>query len=284
MAKLQITIKGLVNELYLDDLRDKIHRGLTGRALKGRSTGGRLFGYRTSPGTDGAKWVLFEPEAEIVRRIFRMYIATLSMKAIAVKLNEEGVAFPAKTTRRGPVRRGWALSTIQTILLNEKYRGRWVWNKTTFVKDAETGRRTPISRPKDDWVVEERPELAIVDGELWRSVQDRLEAVRTAYGAGGKQRRPKGQAPEVYSMHLLSGLLRCDICGARITVQTSTKKKAGVVYRYGRYRCSFHVTKGPAVCSNAMSIRQDALESALLLKFNQAMNPEMINYLVTTTN
>src|SRR5439155_20572994 len=31
----QITIKGLVNELYLDDLRDKTHRGLTGRALKG---------------------------------------------------------------------------------------------------------------------------------------------------------------------------------------------------------------------------------------------------------
>jgi len=50
MAKLQITIKGLVNELYLDDLRDKTHRGLTGRALKGRSTGGRLFGYRTRPG------------------------------------------------------------------------------------------------------------------------------------------------------------------------------------------------------------------------------------------
>jgi len=48
MAKLQITIKGLVNELYLDDLRDKTHRGMTGRALKGRSTGGRLFGYRTA--------------------------------------------------------------------------------------------------------------------------------------------------------------------------------------------------------------------------------------------
>ena len=38
MAKLQITIKGLVNELYLDDLRDKTHRGLTGRALAGPST------------------------------------------------------------------------------------------------------------------------------------------------------------------------------------------------------------------------------------------------------
>src|SRR5262249_46545632 len=106
MAKLQITIKGLVNELYLDDLRDKTHRGMTGRALKGRSTGGRLFGYRTSPTPDGAEWLVFEPEAEIVRRIFHMYADTCSMKTIAATLNAEGVPFPAKVTRRGPMRRG----------------------------------------------------------------------------------------------------------------------------------------------------------------------------------
>lgn len=192
MATLQITIKGLVNELYLDDLRDKTHRGLTGRALKGRSTGGRLFGYRTSKGDEGAEWVVFEPEAEIVRRIFRLYADTQSMKAITVKLNAEGVPFPAKATRRGPMRRGWAVSTIHTIVLNEKYRGRWVWNKTMFVKDPATGKRTPAARPKDDWVVEERPDLAIVDGDLWTRVQARLTVVREAYGANGKQTRPPG--------------------------------------------------------------------------------------------
>ncbi len=195
MAKLQITIKGLVNELYLDDLRDKIHRGMTGQALKGRSTGGRLFGYRTSRGEAGTEWLVFEPEAEIVRRIFRMYADTLSMKAIAVKLNAEGVPFPAKVTRRGPMRRGWAVSTIHTILMNEKYLGRWIWNKTMFVKDPETGKRTPVARPKDDWVVEDRPDLAIVNADLWKRVQERLQAVRTAYGASGKQKRPRGQAP-----------------------------------------------------------------------------------------
>jgi len=57
-----------------------------------------------------------------------------------------------------------------------------------------------------------------------------------------------------------------------------------VVYRYGRYRCSFHVTKGPAVCSNSMSIRQDVLDGRLLDKFNGALTPEMIDYLVTATN
>ena len=150
------------------------------------------------------------------------------------------------------MRRGWAVSTIHTILVNEKYLGRWIWNKTTFVKDPETGKRTPVARPKDDWVVEERPDLAIVDGDLWKRVQARLETVRTAYVAMENQKRPRGQAPEVYSPHPLSGLIRREICGARITIQTSQRKKNGVVYRYGRYRCSFHVAKGrpsvPTAC------------------------------------
>ncbi len=127
MAKLQITIKGLVNELFLDDLRDKTHRGLTGQALKGLSAGGRCFGYRTTPkgpgGAAGAAWTLFEPEAAVVRRIFQWYLDGLSMKAIALRLNQEGIAFPAQATRRGPGRRGWAVSTIHTILTNEKYGG-----------------------------------------------------------------------------------------------------------------------------------------------------------------
>jgi len=280
----QITIKGLVNELYLDDLRDKTHRGLTGRALKGLSTGGRLFGYRTTRGDEGAQWIVFPSEAEIVRRIFSMYAEGLSVKAIAVRLNMEGVPFPAKVTRRGPMRRAWAISTIYTILMNEKYVGRWVWNKAMFVKDPETGKRTAVLRPKDDWVIEDRPDLTIVAGDLWKRVQEQLRIVRAAYGAAGKQKRPRGKAPELHSRHLLSGLIRCGICGARITIQASQRKKNGRVYRYGRYRCSFHMTKGSSVCWNSMSIRQQDLETKLVGKFRDALTPEMIDYLVTATN
>ena len=284
MAKLQITVKGLVNELYLDDLRAKTHRGMTGRALKGLSTGGRLFGYRTRPSPDGAEWIIDEGEAGIVRRIFQTYADGRSLKTIALQLNAEQVAFPAKATRRGPTRRGWAVSSIHTILRNEKYAGRWIWNRTMFVKDAETGKRTPVSRPKDDWLMEEQPHLAIVDANLWRRVQERLVEVRAAYGAAGPDRRPRGRAPELYSPHLLSGLLRCDLCGARITIQTSQRKKNGVVYRYSRYRCSFHVTKGPSVCANSMSIRREVLDAKLVERFKDAFTPEMLRYLVDATN
>jgi DNA invertase Pin-like site-specific DNA recombinase len=110
-GKVTLTVKGLVNELYLDDLRAKTHRGLEGRIARGMSAGGRLFGYRTvsvpGPGDAdkrdaSARFEVDEREAEIVRRIFREYAAGRSLKTIAHQLNVEGVPFPAKDTKRGP--------------------------------------------------------------------------------------------------------------------------------------------------------------------------------------
>ena len=48
-AKVSVTVKSLVNELYLDDLRKTTKRGLDGRFLKGYATGGRTYGYRSEP-------------------------------------------------------------------------------------------------------------------------------------------------------------------------------------------------------------------------------------------
>ena len=48
-TKISVTVKSLVNELYLDDLRKTTKRGLDGQFLKGYSTGGRTYGYRSEP-------------------------------------------------------------------------------------------------------------------------------------------------------------------------------------------------------------------------------------------
>ena len=51
-TKISVTVKSLVNELYLDDLRKTTKRGLDGQFLKGYSTGGRTYGYRSEPVPD----------------------------------------------------------------------------------------------------------------------------------------------------------------------------------------------------------------------------------------
>jgi site-specific DNA recombinase len=147
-AKMHLAVKGLVNELYLDDLCDKTHRGLSGSVARGLGAGGRLYGYRTvpvpreaTPNDRGApaRFEIDQKEAVIVREIFHAYAHGRSMKAIAQDLNQRRIAFPAKDTKRGPTRLGWAVSTIRVILRNEKYAGVWVWNKTRFLKDAPEG-------------------------------------------------------------------------------------------------------------------------------------------------
>jgi hypothetical protein len=42
-------MKGLMNEVFLDDLREKVHRGMEGQAIKGRWCGGRPYGLRLLP-------------------------------------------------------------------------------------------------------------------------------------------------------------------------------------------------------------------------------------------
>jgi site-specific DNA recombinase len=43
--KMHRGVKNLMNERYLDDLKDKTHRGLAGQALQKYWAGGKLFGY-----------------------------------------------------------------------------------------------------------------------------------------------------------------------------------------------------------------------------------------------
>ena len=75
--------KGLMNEIFLDDLRDKTHRGLAGQALKQFWAGGRPYGYRLQPVVDparldqygrpvriGTKLALDAIQAPIVKEIF----------------------------------------------------------------------------------------------------------------------------------------------------------------------------------------------------------------------
>lgn len=83
--------RGLVNELYLDDLREKTHRGLAGNFDRGMSAGGRSYGYRTEDTPHGRRLVIDPAEAEEVRGIFEAYADGHSVRVIAHRLNARGV-------------------------------------------------------------------------------------------------------------------------------------------------------------------------------------------------
>lgn len=75
----------------------------------------------------------------MVLRIFRAYVEGLSVIRIVRLLNEEGV--PGRLRSR----KGWSPATVSRMLDNEKYIGRWVWNKTEQRRGSAGGSTEMLS-------------------------------------------------------------------------------------------------------------------------------------------
>jgi hypothetical protein len=156
-GRLVASVKGLIDEAFLDGLREKTRRGMLGQVRRGFSAGGHPYGYRSETTPDGHRRIVQPGEAEVVRRIFTMYAEGSSPRSIAKRLNDEGV--PPPRWRAGRPSRGWTPATIHGqrrmalgILNNPVYAGRLVWGRTRKVRHPDTGRRVWRPRPVDDWV------------------------------------------------------------------------------------------------------------------------------------
>jgi len=101
-SKLDIHMRGLINELYLDDLKKKTMRGLEGQKIRGFSAGEKVYGYHTKPHGElslnkkgqhkyeGMVHFINPDEAEIVKRIYKEFIDGISISKIVKYLNAQG--------------------------------------------------------------------------------------------------------------------------------------------------------------------------------------------------
>lgn len=257
-AKVNFTIKNLLADMYLEDLRDKTLRGLEGRALAGYSTGGLPLGYRSEDAraadgqTIGHTIVIDAAQAEVVRRVFREYLAGRSLTGIAATFNREGVAPPRAHTQHR--RKGWVASTIRAILHNAAYVGEWSFKRREWRKVPGTNKRRPHLRHAADVQHFARPHLRIIDADTWARAQERLESVRAHY-TRGVDGAPKGRSVAGRATpYLLSGLLVCDVCGAPMVIA------GGSSARY--YRCGdYHKRR---TCTNTLSVREEVARRRVL--------------------
>lgn len=282
-AKIALTLRGLIAEVYLDDLAEKTHRGLDARARAGLNAGGGCFGYRSEAVSGGARLVIDEDEAAVVRRIWRDFGNGLAPTTIARNLNVEGVPFPSAATRRGPVRRGWSASTVRFLLKNERYVGRVVWNKRKFESDDVEQAdgtlkkvRRPVLRPEREWVVTLVPEQRIIDEVTAERVRTRFESI-TGYGSDIRRRAALSKVSYSRHAYLLTGLLRC-VCGAKMTASTLKRVKPnGRVYEYASYWCPDAERKGPTVCRHTTRYPREVLEGALLDRIERVTGSRLEN-------
>lgn len=259
ISELHVGLKGTMNALFLKDLAAKTHRGLKGRVEKGKSGGGISYGYDVVKHTDAkgepirGDRIIDQAKAEIIRRIFREFAAGISPRAIARRLNDEGIPGPdgilwTDSTLRGHAARGTGL------LNNELYIGRLVWNRLRFLKDPTTGKRISRINPPEKRITKEVPELRIVDDALWQAAKARQGELAAKYAKAIAATR-SAQANRLRSTHrprsLLSGLLVCGCCDGPFSLRGQD-----------RYACSNHVMNGS--CANSRTIGRETLEARVL--------------------
>jgi site-specific DNA recombinase len=232
--KLQAGLSGIIGEAFREMVKDRTYAALESRAKEGRATGGRAYGYR-----DGG---IDKGEAAMVLEIFGRFADGESCKSIASEFNRRRIPSPGASWNRTERRaQGWMGSGVRVILRNERYRGVVHWNVSEWRKDPDTGKRQRIMRPRGEWITHVDESLRIVSDELWARAQKRMDPATDdmRLKAGGK---PK---------YLLSGLLRCAVCGANYTIRDSRS-----------YGCLSHFDGN--ACSNAITIRKVDIEEKLL--------------------
>jgi site-specific DNA recombinase len=212
---------------------ERVREGMQARARAGKFNGGPIpYGYRRA---DRGVLAIDEAKAAVVREMFDLLLTRGSVRQVVHALNTAG-----RRTRAG---KHWATPTIQRMLRSPTYVGRLIYNK----RDASTGTAKP--RPRAEHVEVAGAVPAIVSEDTFAAAQELLRKRATL--------APRSQG----ARYLLSGLVRCGLCGGKMYGQDTTGRARGGSFRY--YRCWQHTQKGPAACSG-LSVRSDDLDAVIV--------------------
>ena len=172
-------------EYYSINLSEEVKKGMTEKALRGEVQSVPPYGYTVKDNV----YVIVPEEAEIVRMIFdRILSGDTSFYRLAKELNAMG-----KKTKRG---NGFQNRTVSYIAQNIVYAGKTVW--------CPTGKKE-LNFNNPDLIISDGKHEPIVSLEEFEKAQEILR---------NKPKLYKNMQPNSKRAHWLSGLLRCDTCGA----------------------------------------------------------------------
>lgn len=233
-----------MDEYYSVRLSGEVTRGMTEKAKRGGYQARPPLGYRIAE--RGKPPVIVEEEAEIIRIIFQKYaLEGMGMFDIARYLNLCGF----KTSHGKEFER----RSVEYILENPTYCGMIRWNRTV--------NETNEIRPKDEWIIADGQQPAIISKELF----DRAAARRNM------EYKPKGSRPSSTYKHWLSGLVKCPVCG-----RTMIAKKIVNGKRTYCYFVCYGYSKGKCLAKNSISSLK--LAPAVLQSLKDVLNNHHLSF------
>ena len=224
-ATLLVQMQGVIAEYERAKIAERYRRGKLYRARAGEVCFWKMsYGFRrVVPDSGPARMEIFEPEAQVVREIFRAYVEDeRPMRQIAHDLHDRSV--PSPTGK--PV---WGVSTIGRLLRNEAYIGTVYYNRREAIdgngpRGARTRKTRYRERPREEWIA--IPVPAIVDQATFERAQQ--------VSRDNSKWNPRGAEPGAW---LLRGLIECGHCRVGANCH-KMRGRNGAFHRY--YYCRNH--------------------------------------------
>ena len=246
-------INALVNEWYLEDVSNNIRSAFIAKMHKGEFISPfAAFGYDIDK-NDNNKLIPDLVAANIVKKIFNLYIKGYGLTGIKNYLNSNEIPSPSYykyqkgcklnvTSMKARENIKWNINTIKTILTNELYIGNLIQGKRTTISYKN---HKIINKKKIEWIRFNNTHEPIIDNKLFKKVQENIQ----------KRTRTMNKRKIV---HNYSGKVFCLSCGSYM------RKKNTNTHEY--------LVCTNTNCINKYSIRYDLLDNIILNKINDLLD------------
>ena len=250
-GKLMISVLSAVAEIERENIRVQTMEGRMQKAREGKWNGGFApYGYSLIDG----KLEVNEEEAVAIRVIFDQYVNTdLGANGIAKYLENHGIHKIARQNGKNPL---FDAALIRRIIQNPVYSGKISYGRRRTEKVHGT-RNEYRQVKKDDYLLVDGLHEALVSEEVWEQAQVKVAAQAKKYEKVNRDKKEK--------IHLLSGILKCPVCGAGMYGNKSIKKrKDGSNYKdFYYYGCKHrNMTRGHK-CDYKKQVHEEMLDASV---------------------
>jgi len=254
-----ILFKSMYNEMYVKDISDKIKMSISTKRKMGQFLGPTApYGYIKDK-TDHHKLLIDESAAQIVKRIFYMFIKGNSITNICRILTKEKIPIPSihKNLNRGlksSCYGDWTTRTITDIITNPTYIGNLTQGR---LKKINYKSKKIIHTKKEDWIITKGTCPQIIEESIFNQAQ---------YIYNSNKNRTKKS-----NNILLKGLVKCKECDHTIgfRIQKSITKKGEVKRIYGN--CNYYLKHRYRNVCSPHSINYIKLEEIILKELNNSL-------------
>ncbi len=250
-GKLMITILSAVAEIERDNILVQTMEGRKQKARDGRWNGGFApYGYRLNNG----KLEVAEDEKGLIQEIFRLYVEDgLGVNGVARVLNEKGVT---KKVRQNGTQEAINISFVRGVLENPVYDGKIAYGRRKHQLKEGSDYEYETVKP-EEYILVDGVHEALIEHNVW------IEACRLRKETGGCNKRKYNFGRR----HLLSGIIKCPVCGNGMYGNVNRKKYKGtdeIYSEYYYYQCKHRRSAlGVRKCEYNFQWRQNVINKAV---------------------